>query len=77
MVDAATGAVEVEACVVDEIAGLLSAALAVDVKWTVNRAGPCWSFVRLMVMGTEGLWYLRRGKQVRQNFLGVVLDSDE
>lgn len=33
------------------------------------RAGPSWLAVRFTVMETVGLWYFRRGRQLRQNFL--------
>lgn len=41
-----------------------------SVKWMVRVAGREVSWLRLTVMGTAGLWYLRRGRQLRQNFLG-------
>lgn len=41
-----------------------------SVKWMVRVAGREVSLLRLTVMGTAGLWYLRRGRQLRQNFLG-------
>lgn len=31
-------------------------------KKTVMVDGPAWSVVRLMVIETAGLWYLRRGR---------------
>ena len=36
-------------------------------KKTVRVAGPLLSFVRLTVIETAGLWYLRRGRQLCQN----------
>jgi len=67
---AATGALDVCFVVVDEISVLISSAADGLVKWMVKSAGPDWSFVRFTVMGTAGLWYFNRGRQLRQNFLG-------
>lgn len=39
------------------------------VKWMVRVAGPLLSSERVTVMGTAGLWYLRRGRWRRQNCL--------
>jgi hypothetical protein len=67
-VDSAIGAEEVWAVVVEEMAGGVLEADG-EVKWIVRRAGPDWLFVLLTVMGTAGLWYLRRRRQVRQKSL--------
>lgn len=40
-----------------------------EAKWIDNIDGPAWSSILSIVMGMAGLWYLRRGRQERQNFL--------
>ncbi len=61
-VDVTTGAVEVCAVVVEDIAGGVASAALALVKWMVITAGPAWSAVRLILMGTAGLWYFSRGR---------------
>ena len=75
-VDAATGAVDVCAVVVEDTGGKADAAAEGELKWTVKRAGPDWVFDRETVIGTAGLWYLRRRRQVRQKLLEDIVSSD-
>ena len=65
-VNVPTGMLECCESVVEEMGGEEDG----DVKCTVRRAGPDWFVERDTVMGTAGLWYLRRRRQVRQNLLG-------
>ena len=46
-----------------------SEASEAEVKWIVSSAGPDWFLLRETVMGTPGLWYFRRRRQVRQKTL--------
>jgi hypothetical protein len=71
-VEIATGALDVWEVVVEEIGGKEDAAAEGELKWTVRSAGPDWFFDRETVMGTPGLWYLRRRREVRQKFLKEV-----
>lgn len=66
--DEVVGAVDVCAVGVEKIG---AEAAEVFVKWTVRRAGPSWFFDLATVMGTAGLWYFRRQRQVRQKFLSM------
>lgn len=70
-----TGPVEVVEEVVEEIAGGMLEADGV-VKCTVKVASPPTSLVRFTVMGMAGLWYLRRGRNLRQKCLAIVLVFD-
>lgn len=41
-------------------------------KCMVRVAGEVVSFTRFTVMGIAGLWYLRRGRHLRQNCLRKI-----
>jgi hypothetical protein len=49
--------------------GALAEVEGFDAKEIVRAAGLPLVFVRETVIGMAGLWYLSRGRQVRQNFL--------
>ena len=63
------GAGEDEGCA-GECEGVLSLPGFEEAKWMLSVAGWVVSSKRETVMGIAGLWYFRRGRQMRQNLRG-------